>query len=407
MYENGCGAANVMRNWWRAIKKQLDAPWAAYTFAICVGVVLFLVLSHISFVWDAFKAFYHYISPVVIGIVIAYVLDPMVKFWENRVFYKMKRKAARGLGVVITMVLLILFVVILLVAMIPQLVSSVRMFIENLGSYVKSLNAMLAQLQAFAAEHNVDISGLTSSVEDMMGSLTDMLPRSLNGILNTTISYGVDIFNGIISTIIAVYILLGKDSLLAGLKRLWRALINENSYRRSYDFLGRCNEIMIQFILFDLLDGLIIGLTNAVFMLIAGYPYVPLISVIVGVTNLAPTFGPILGAVIGGLILLLINPLYALGFLIFTIILQTVDGYIIKPKLFGGKLGVQSIWILMALIVFGRVWGGVGILLAIPIAAILDYIIRDGVLVWLERRRSKRDAAAAAAKSITKDKKKE
>ena len=80
-----------MRNWWRAIKKQLDAPWAAYTFAICVGVVLFLVLSHISFVWDAFKAFYHYISPVVIGIVIAYVLDPMVKFWENRVFYKMKQ----------------------------------------------------------------------------------------------------------------------------------------------------------------------------------------------------------------------------------------------------------------------------------------------------------------------------
>ena len=385
-----------MKNWWSTLRKHLNAPWAAYTFAICSGVVLFLVLSHIALFWRALGSFYHFISPVVIGIVIAYVLDPMVKFWEEKVFRKLNSKAARGLGVTITFLILIVFIVILLVAMIPQLVSSVQMFVSNMGSYAKSLNGMLQDLQEFAAEHNVDISKFTTSVGDMVGSLTDNLPKSLNGILNTTISYGVDIFNGVISTIIAIYILLGKKSLLAGLKRLWRALTNEKSYQKSYDFLGRCNEIMIKFILADLLDGLIIGLTNAVFMLIAGYPYVPLISVVVGVTNLAPTFGPILGAVIGAAILVLINPLYALGFLIFTIILQTVDGYIIKPKLFGGQLGVQSIWILMALIVFGRMWGVVGILLAIPIAAILDYIIRDGLLVWLERRRSERDAAAAA-----------
>ena len=206
-----------------------------------------------------------------------------------------------------------------------------------------------------------------------------------------------------ISTIVAIYILLDKVSLLAGVKRLWKALTNETSYRRSYDFLLRCNEIMIRYILFDLLDGLIIGLTNAVFMLIVHYPYVPLISVIVGVTNLAPTFGPILGGAIGCLILFLINPWYALGFLIFTIILQTVDGYILKPRLFGGQLGVPAIWILMALIVFGRMWGVIGILLAIPIAAILDFIFRDGILVWLENRRSRKNAAAAAARSATKD----
>ena len=384
-----------MRNWWNSLRKNLHTPWVAYTFAICSGVVLFLVLSHISLLWDALGAFYYYIAPVVIGIAIAYVLDPMVKFWEQRVFYKLNGKAARGLGVAITFGILIIFFAFLLIAMIPQLVSSVQMFVSNMGSYATSMNRMLRDLQEFAAQHNVDISKFTTSVGDLVGSLTDNLPKSINGILNTTISYGVDLFNGLISTIIAIYILLGKKSLLAGLKRLWRALTNETSYQRSYDFLGRCNEIMIRFILSDLLDGLIIGITNAIFMLIAGYPYVPLISIVVGVTNLAPTFGPILGAVIGAAILVLINPLFALGFLIFTIILQTVDGYIIKPKLFGGQLGVQSIWILMALIVFGRMWGAVGILLAIPIAAILDYIIRDGLLVWLERRRSIKDATVA------------
>ena len=391
-----------MRNWWRAIRKHLGAPWAAYTFAICAGVVLFVALSHISLLWTALKAFYHYIAPVVIGIVIAYVLDPLVKFWEQKVFFKMNHKAARALGVVITFAILVVFFAVLLIAMIPQLISSIRMFIENLGGYAKSLNEMLGQLQEFAAEHNVDISNLTSSVEDMIGSLTNNLPNSVNGILNTTISYGVDIVNGVISTIVAIYILLDKVSLLAGVKRLWKALTNETSYRRSYDFMIRCNEIMIRYILFDLLDGLIIGLTNAVFMLIVHYPYAPLISVIVGVTNLAPTFGPILGGAIGCLILFLINPWYALGFLIFTIILQTVDGYIIKPRLFGGQLGVPAIWILMALIVFGRMWGVIGILLAIPIAAILDFIFRDGILVWLENRRSKKNAAAAAARAATK-----
>ena len=187
-----------MKNWWSTLRKHLNAPWAAYTFAICSGVVLFLVLSHIALFWRALGSFYHFISPVVIGIVIAYVLDPMVKFWEEKVFRKLNNKAARGLGVTITFIILIVFIVILLVAMIPQLVSSVQMFVSNMGSYAKSLNGMLQDLQEFAAEHNVDISKFTTSVGDMVGSLTDNLPKSLNGILNTTISYGVDIFNGVI-----------------------------------------------------------------------------------------------------------------------------------------------------------------------------------------------------------------
>jgi predicted PurR-regulated permease PerM len=203
----------------------------------------------------------------------------------------------------------------------------------------------------------------------------------------------------IISFIIAIYMLMDKERLLAGGKRLWKAITNEKSYQISTDFLGRCNSIMMQYIVFDLLDGLLIGILNAIFMLIVGYPYVPLISVIVGVTNLAPTFGPILGAVIGSLILFLINPWYALGFLIFTIALQTVDGYVIKPKLFGGQLGVPSIWILISLIVFGRLWGVIGILLAIPFAAIIDFIYQDVILFRLERRKKKAAAAHAAAKS--------
>ena len=112
-------------------------------------------------------------------------------------------------------------------------------------------------------------------------------------------------------------------------------------------------------------------------MLIMGMPYAGVISLVVGVTNLAPTFGPIFGAVVGGIILVLVNPWYMLWFLIFTAILQTLDGYVIKPKLFGDTLGVSSLWILIAIVVGGRMFGVVGILLAIPFAAIVEFLAQD------------------------------
>ncbi len=391
---------------WNRLKKVLNMPWAAYTFAICSGVLLFLFLSNIEILWHAIGRIFHYFYPVILGIIIAYVLDPGVKFLEQTIFRKIKKRSvARGLGVVIVFTLIIFLLTILIVAMVPQVVSSIRMFIENLSGYASSLNKMLNDLQIYAADHNVDISNFTDSAGGIIGMVTDMLPQSLNGVLNTTINYGVEIFNIIIASIIAIYILMDKTRLLEGSKRLWKALTNEQSYQTSNNFLGRCNSIMLQYIVCDLLDGMIVGTVNAIFMLIVRYPYVPLISVIVGVTNLAPTFGPIFGFMIGGSILLLINPWYALGFLIFTIALQMVDGYILKPKFFGGQLGIPSIWILIALIVFGRMWGMIGILFAIPFAAILDFVYGEEVLPRLERRKKKIDAARRAAKSASQNKK--
>ena len=124
-------------------------------------------------------------------------------------------------------------------------------------------------------------------------------------------------------------------------------------------------------------------------MMITGLPYAVLISVVVGVTNLAPTFGPIVGGVVGAFILVLVNPGYAICFLIFTLILQTVDGYILKPKLFGDSLGISSVLILVSIIILGRIFGVVGVLLSIPIAAIVDFMYRDLFLKPLEDRAEK------------------
>ena len=128
---------------------------------------------------------------------------------------------------------------------------------------------------------------------------------------------------------------------------------------------------------------------------IAGMPYVGLVSFVVAITNLIPTFGPVFGAVIGAFVLVLIKPWYALAFLAFTMILQIIDGYILKPRLFGSSLGVSGLWILIGVIVGGRMFGIAGILAAIPAVAILDDMYREMLLPRLEKRKAERAKPAA------------
>ena len=147
----------------------------------------------------------------------------------------------------------------------------------------------------------------------------------------------------------------------------------------------------------DLIDALIIGVVEYIFMLAVGMPYALVISVVVAVANLVPTFGPIVGAVTGVVILLLANPIYALWFLIFTVILQTIDGYILKPKMFGEVLNVPGILIMIAIVVFGRILGVVGIFLAIPFSAIIVYLLNEYAFPRLEARKKLKDSQKAVA----------
>ncbi|MBP5652482.1 MAG: AI-2E family transporter, partial [Lachnospiraceae bacterium] len=133
----------------------------------------------------------------------------------------------------------------------------------------------------------------------------------------------------------------------------------------------------------------------ALFMMIMRMQYVGMISVVVALTNLIPTFGPIFGGVVGAFILLMVKPWHALAFIIFTLVLQTVDGYIIKPNMFGDSLGVSGLLILVTIITGGKMFGVPGILLSIPFAAILDFVYKDYILVKLRENREKKDREAA------------
>ena len=374
-------------------KDWLNKNWGALTITACAGVVLFVILWNLPGIASALGRFLYLFRPVFIGIVIAYVLTPLVKIFETRVFVRMHLPGARrALAVLCTVIAVIFLLVLLGFFVIPQLVASVSGFIGNLGRYTRSLQDLLHRVSEFLAQKNIDAEEFVHATENFLNVLQDALPSSVQEILSLLGNIGSHLLDYILAAIMAVYFLSDKERILTFLKRIFRALLKPSRYAGLMDFARRGHSILIRYILFSLLDSLIIGLANFIFMVIADLPYGAMISVVVGLTNLAPTFGPVIGAAIGAFILLLVNPWYALYFLIFTVIIQIIDGYILKPRLFGGALGVPGVVVLICIIIGGRLFGIWGVLLAIPFAAIASFLVKEA----LERREAKRAAEYTA-----------
>ena len=370
-------------------KNWFNKNWFPYTVATCSAVVLYLLLSHINYLFSAIDVLFKYFTPVITGIIIAYLLHPLVGFFEKKVFAKIKNKdLIRALSVILAVATLILVIVLLMIALIPQLVDSITTFLSNLEGYAASLENMLNTLsqEAETGNFHLDISGITSKINTFLSTFSQQLPRFLESAISVSAGIGRNVTNSVLGFILALYFLMGQERIVAGTKRLAKQFMTPRQMDAVGSFWDKCNKILLQYITYDLLDGLIVGAVNWIFMLCTGMSYSVLISVVVGVTNLAPTFGPILGAIIGGFVLVLVNPFHALLFLIFTVILQTMDGYILKPRLFGGSLNVPSIWILVTLVVGGRMFGVAGIMLAIPFAAIFNVVYTN----WIEKREALR-----------------
>jgi predicted PurR-regulated permease PerM len=361
--------------------------WLPYTVATCSAVILYMILNNLNVFGKGISTFFSIISPVIYGLIIAYVMDPLVDFFQTKVFKHVKKPSHNRLyAVIAATVTVIVVIAILLVALIPQVVDSVVSFITNFTSYAKSLQKILNSLTG----SKIDISQITKAGSEALDYVSKWLGHNSKNIIKTSFQIGTNIFNFVISCFIALYFLLDARRLQNNLRTIFKGFMSPSTYHKATSFWRRCNRILIRYIVFDLLDGCIIGVCNFVFFLIMGLPYAILVSVVVAVTNLAPTFGPLVGGVIGSCILVLVNPWYALWFIIFTIALQTMDGYFIKPKLFGDSLGVPSLWVLTFIIVGGRMFGVWGVLLSIPCAAIVNFIYEEIILVRLGRRASKK-----------------
>ena len=317
------------------------------------------------------------------------MLNPLANLFSNKLLKKMKVGPRRwSLSVVLAVVTALLVLLFLIGALIPQLVTSVAAFSENIDDYAASAIRML---EGSFLERFLNADRLTTLSQNALSSIISFVRENAGRILSSAANSGRNVISVVISLILAVYLLMDKKRVLRGWWRLVRAFFSQNATMGIMDFSLRCDAILISFLVQSLLDSLIIGVVNAIFMLICRMQYIGLVSVVVAVTNLIPNFGPIIGAVVGGFVLFLVNPLHALMFVAFCMVLQFADGYILKPKLFSNSLGVSGLLILVASIVLGNMFGIVGMVLSIPAAAILSFIYNDYLLPRQEQRRTRND----------------
>ena len=366
-------------------KKLSEKAWYNGAVIACIGVAFYVLLTHLEGVLSAAGTFIGYFRGVIVGAVFAYILNPLAKFFYYKLFRRMKaNKTAWPASVIVAVVTALVLLLLLIGMLIPQLIDSIATFSENFDRYAATLQNLL---KGSALESYINQEQMERLVSNAMNAIAGFVRTNATRILSAAANSGKQILSTFISVIIAVYLLMDKKRVTSGFWRLVRALFRRETTEGIMDFFLRCDTILVSFIGQSLLDAVIIGAVNAVFMAVCRMPYIGLVSVVVGVTNLIPNFGPIIGGAIGGFILLLVSPMDALIFICFCVVLQFVDAYILKPKLFANSLGVSGLLILISTIVLGNMFGLIGILLAIPAAAILSFVYRDYFLPRQENRR--------------------
>lgn len=406
---------------------------AVYALSVIIISVLFVVFV---FKFDSFKDTFSWVgsvaAPLICGVVIAYILNPLMMWLENKIFRKFKehrpkeqnivvrklqqtavgekavvktlekhsasmekkvrrRKIiARAVSLVLTLVIFLAVLTGIVIAIVPNVAKSIVTLADNMDGYITKIDEWTKNafknkpdIMNMIFEGVTDLKDLISNVADKLKPMAGDIIGNVSGFLGGLL---VGLKNFVLGFIIAVYLLFSKERLMAQMKKIVCAFFKP---RRAEGFLNGCsqsNDIFKKYIISNLVDSMII----LVFMMIGMYamrmPYQMLVSVVCAVTNLIPFFGPFIGAIPCGVLILIVDPTKAIWFAIFVLVLQQLDGNVIKPLLFGETLGLPAIWVLVSITVGGALFGIPGMLLGAPVFAVFYMMFAEFVKNKLKKK---------------------
>ena len=351
-----------------------------------------------------FAKLFSVLTPVLYGLGMAYLLAPIVNFLERAILRlrdKLERKRSKAIrihkgwlraaSIFLTWAVVLVLVYLLLSMLVPQLVDSITTLVNNLESYYTTIYDWVTGLLS----DNPELKDLFNRYynETIQWLTTKLLPGLQTAVTNFTGSlvtgvWSVVIFtkNFLIGIIVSVYLLAAKEKSAARCCKLLYGVLPEEQAKFAMRGFRRMDHIFSGFVRGKLLDSLIIGILCFIGCSILKLPYTPLVSVVVGVTNVIPFFGPFLGAIPCALLILLVSPLKCLYFVIFIFLLQQLDGNVIGPKILGDSTGISSLWVIVAILVGGGFGGVLGMFLGVPIFACLQVLVRWLLNTRLEKR---------------------
>lgn len=372
---------------------------ATYVFIVACSVILFyLSLSQLGMVLSKISGAIGILQPFIMGFSIAYILNFILKFFENKVIndslcekIRLKSKSRRAISIFITYVVTFLIMYLFIIFVLPQLVDSIVGLVNDVPMYInettKFINDTLTNLN-IGKEYMVLINdNFNKFIEYVIKFASNLLP-----VLGTAItSVASSIWNIILGLIISIYLLIDKEKFCALSKKIVYAILPSFAAEKTIEITHRSNMTFGKFLVGKILDSCIIGILTFLILTVCKMPYTILISVIVGITNIIPFFGPFIGAIPSFIIILFLSPIKALWFLVIILVIQQLDGNVIGPKILGDSIGISAFWILFAILVAGKFLGLVGMIIGVPLFAVVYSLLKEIVEGRLKKKGLKTD----------------
>ncbi|MBR5127121.1 MAG: AI-2E family transporter [Roseburia sp.] len=353
-----------------------------------IGVTAFLLFLAIHY-WEPLmagaKLLLSAATPILIGFVVAYIINILMVFYEKRFFAKTQNKKLQKMKIPACMLLailsFILIITLIISLVVPELTSCIQLLISDIPPAMEALLSSelfmeLAPEDLYAQLKGIDWKSLINEAVKMVSSGLGSTVGAVVSAVSTMVS---NIVTGVLAFIFAIYFLLGKESLIGQCKRLIKNYMPEKQARKVYYVAGVMNDSFHRYIVGQFTEAIILGALCAFGMLIFQFPYAGMIGALIGFTALIPVAGAYIGGIVGFVMILTVSSVKALLFIVFLLVLQQLEGNLIYPKVVGGSLGLPAIWVLAAVTLGGALAGILGMLIGVPIAATVYRLVRDDV----------------------------
>lgn len=373
---------------WSKLKEETIENIKVFSISGILVVAFYTLINNVEPLFGVLQAIFVALSPFIYGIGIAFLLNPLRKIIEYSWLGKTKLKP-RTKKIIASFGALFIGIIMLFVffsILIPQMFSSIQTFLSSFEGYVDSARNFFESNNFFSDDLLKTLNPVIDKGVSMLGDWVSNLASSLNAILMYSVIFAKSVMNFLIGMIIALYILLDEVNLKRQMKKVLYALLPEKTTKGILRTTRLTINTFNSFVAGKAVDSLIIGILCYIILSFMKMPYTPLISVVVGVTNMIPVFGPFLGAVPSILILLLVDPFKALEFSIFILILQQVDGNIIGPRILGGAVGLPTLYVMFAIIIGGALFGIVGMFIGVPVFSVIFVLVSEFIHRQLDKK---------------------
>lgn len=361
---------------------------AVYALLIIISAISFyLALEHLPSVIKTLKDLFHPILPMVYGFVIAYLLNPIMVETENmlcklKLYNRLKHRHKRAISILLTYIISIAILVVFVLIVLPRVASNVASMYGQLQAYVGAAETFVNELLESIPQELLSqdyIEQITRMAGNSIQDLINWMANSAPILIGLIWQFGSGLIATFIAVVVSIYLLFAKESFIAQIRKILCAFLPKKNVRRIVMVTRTTHMMFGRFITGKLLDSIIIGILCFVGLSIMQMPNAVLVSFIIGVTNVLPYFGPLIGAIPGFILIAIISPVQGLIFLVFILVLQQIDGNIIGPMILGDSTGLSAFWVVFAILFFGGVFGVVGMFIGVPTFGVIYALIKDRI----------------------------